>query len=226
MARLHRVLATLALLVAATALCAAPALARKRDHDKLPDRWERKFHLSTKKNDANRDRDRDGLSNFREYRVAHEPAQEGHGPRRPQGRRRAPLRLQAARPGLRQRRHQGRQGERGQDHRAHRLVDHDPARRGRQAERRPRGRLLGRRRRRSDAGDDPATIRGRPGRRPRDRRRVDDAADDDPTAGRPRRPPHDPLGDDPADDDSSDDGLRHAVRRRSSPAARRATRAR
>jgi hypothetical protein len=68
MARLHRVLATLALLVAATALCAAPALARKRDHDKLPDRWERKFHLSTKKNDANRDRDRDGLSNYREYR--------------------------------------------------------------------------------------------------------------------------------------------------------------
>jgi hypothetical protein len=68
MARLHRVLATLAVLVAATALCPAPALARKRDHDKLPDRWERKFHLSTKKNDANRDRDRDGLSNFGEYR--------------------------------------------------------------------------------------------------------------------------------------------------------------
>jgi hypothetical protein len=68
MARLHHVLATLALLVAATALCAAPALARKRDHDKLPDRWERKFHLDTKKNDAKRDRDRDGLSNYREYR--------------------------------------------------------------------------------------------------------------------------------------------------------------
>jgi hypothetical protein len=68
MARLHRVLATLALLVAATALCATPALARKRDHDKLPDRWERKFHLNTNRNDANRDRDRDGLSNYREYR--------------------------------------------------------------------------------------------------------------------------------------------------------------
>ena len=68
MARLHRVLATLTLLVAATALCAAPALARKRDHDKLPDRWERKFHLNTKRNDAKRDRDRDGLSNYREYR--------------------------------------------------------------------------------------------------------------------------------------------------------------
>jgi hypothetical protein len=67
MARLHRVLATLALLVAASALCASPALARKHDHDKLPDRWERKFHLNTKKNDAKRDRDRDGLSNYREY---------------------------------------------------------------------------------------------------------------------------------------------------------------
>ena len=55
MPRLHRLLAALTLLVAATALCAAPALARKRDHDKLPDRWERKFHLSTKKNDAKRD---------------------------------------------------------------------------------------------------------------------------------------------------------------------------
>ena len=73
MARLHRVLATLTLLVAATALCAAPALARKHDHDKLPDRWERKFHLNTKKNDAKRDRDRDGLSNYREYRAHTNP---------------------------------------------------------------------------------------------------------------------------------------------------------
>ena len=73
MARLHRVLATLTLLVAATALSAAPALARKRDHDKLPDRWERKFHLNTKKNDAKRDRDRDGLSNYREYRAHTNP---------------------------------------------------------------------------------------------------------------------------------------------------------
>jgi hypothetical protein len=63
-----RLLAALGLLVAALALTATPALARKRDHDKLPDRWERKFHLNTKKNDAKRDRDRDGLSNYGEYR--------------------------------------------------------------------------------------------------------------------------------------------------------------
>ena len=59
MARLHRVVATLTLLVAATALCAAPALARKHDHDKLPDRWERKHHLNVKKNDKK------GIQDFR-----------------------------------------------------------------------------------------------------------------------------------------------------------------
>ena len=53
------------------ALAAAPAQAR--DHDKLPDRWERKHHLNLKKNDARRDRDRDGLSNFREYRAHTNP---------------------------------------------------------------------------------------------------------------------------------------------------------
>jgi hypothetical protein len=73
MARLQRVLLTLSLLAAATALSAAPAAARKRDHDKLPDRWERKFHLNTKKNDAKRDRDRDGLSNLAEYRAHTNP---------------------------------------------------------------------------------------------------------------------------------------------------------
>jgi hypothetical protein len=73
MARLHRVLATLALLVAATALCATPALARKRDHDKLPDRWERKFHLNVHRDDGRRDADHDGLSNLREYRAHTNP---------------------------------------------------------------------------------------------------------------------------------------------------------
>jgi hypothetical protein len=68
-----RLLMTLSLVAAAIALCASPALARKRDHDRLPDRWERKFHLNLKKNDAKRDRDRDGLSNVREYRAHTNP---------------------------------------------------------------------------------------------------------------------------------------------------------
>ena len=66
-----RLLASLALLIVAAALTAAPALAR--DHDKLPDRWERKHHLNLKKNDAKRDRDRDGLYNLREYRAHTNP---------------------------------------------------------------------------------------------------------------------------------------------------------
>ena len=64
-----RVIASLAFLL--VALC--PAAAQARDHDKLPDRWERKHHLNLKKNDARRDRDRDGLSNFREYRAHTNP---------------------------------------------------------------------------------------------------------------------------------------------------------
>lgn len=68
-----RLLATLSLLVAAVALTASPALARKRDHDRLPDRWEKRHHLNLKKNDAGRDRDRDGLTNYGEYRAHTNP---------------------------------------------------------------------------------------------------------------------------------------------------------
>ncbi len=53
------------------ALTVSPAFAR--DHDKLPDRWERKHHLNVNKNDAKRDRDRDGLNNLREYRAHTNP---------------------------------------------------------------------------------------------------------------------------------------------------------
>jgi thrombospondin type 3 repeat protein len=51
--------------VAATVSAAA---ARDRDHDRLPDRWERKHHLSTHKSSGKRDPDRDRLSNWRELR--------------------------------------------------------------------------------------------------------------------------------------------------------------
>jgi hypothetical protein len=68
MSRLHRILAILALLVAAGAITTAPALARKPDRDRLPDRWEKRHHLNLKKDDSRRDRDRDGLSNYGEYR--------------------------------------------------------------------------------------------------------------------------------------------------------------
>jgi hypothetical protein len=68
MSRLPRLLATFALLVAAAALTAGPALARKHDNDRMPDRWEKRHHLNVKKDDSRKDPDRDGLSNYGEYR--------------------------------------------------------------------------------------------------------------------------------------------------------------
>jgi hypothetical protein len=52
---------------------AAMAKSRDRDHDKLPDKWEKKFHLSTHRNNAKGDPDRDGLSNLREFRAGTNP---------------------------------------------------------------------------------------------------------------------------------------------------------
>jgi Bacterial TSP3 repeat/Clostridial binary toxin B/anthrax toxin PA Ca-binding domain len=51
----------------------AVALARDRDHDRLPDRWERRHGLSLKRNSARRDPDRDRLRNRREYRLRLNP---------------------------------------------------------------------------------------------------------------------------------------------------------
>ena len=73
MSRLSRLLTTFALLVAVAALTAGPALARDRDHDRLPDKWEKRHHLNLKKDDSRRDRDRDGLSNYGEYRAHTNP---------------------------------------------------------------------------------------------------------------------------------------------------------
>jgi hypothetical protein len=59
------------------ALLALPATAlasgrhhkvRDRNHDGIPDRWEKRFHLSLKVNQARRDPDRDGLNNKQEFR--------------------------------------------------------------------------------------------------------------------------------------------------------------
>jgi len=57
---------------AALALMALPAAALARSHDRnhdgIPDKWEKHFHLSLKKNDAKGDPDRDGLNNKREFK--------------------------------------------------------------------------------------------------------------------------------------------------------------
>jgi hypothetical protein len=71
MSRLSRLSTTFALAVTAAALTAGPALAR--DHDRMPDKWEKRHHLNVKKDDSRRDRDRDGLSNYGEYRAHTNP---------------------------------------------------------------------------------------------------------------------------------------------------------
>ena len=73
MSRLSRFLTTLALLAAAAALTAGPALARKHDRDRLPDRWEKRHHLSTSVNQAGRDQDRDHLRNRAEFLAGDNP---------------------------------------------------------------------------------------------------------------------------------------------------------
>ena len=52
---------------------AASAAARDRDGDGLPDRWERKFHLSITKKSGKGDPDHDRLSNRREHRLRTNP---------------------------------------------------------------------------------------------------------------------------------------------------------
>jgi hypothetical protein len=59
----------------AMALLAVPAVsqARDRDHDGLPDKWEKQHHLSTHKNSANADADRDRVDNGNEFRERTNP---------------------------------------------------------------------------------------------------------------------------------------------------------
>jgi hypothetical protein len=56
--------------IATSATAAAP---RDRDHDRLPDRWERSHHLSTEIPSARRDPDGDHLKNRRELRLRTHP---------------------------------------------------------------------------------------------------------------------------------------------------------
>lgn len=64
--------ATVLVIVAALAL-AATAGARDRNHDRIPDRWEKRHHLSLKVKQTRRDQDRDGLRNRAEWRARTDP---------------------------------------------------------------------------------------------------------------------------------------------------------
>ncbi len=73
MPKLRTTITALAALAVLAVPAAASAKARDRDHDGMPDRWERLHHLSTARNDASRDPDRDGLRNIAEYRAHTDP---------------------------------------------------------------------------------------------------------------------------------------------------------
>lgn len=59
----------------AIGLLALPALASAadRNHDKIPDKWEKHFKLSLKVKQTKRDQDQDGLRNLAEFRSGNNP---------------------------------------------------------------------------------------------------------------------------------------------------------
>jgi hypothetical protein len=59
--------------MAIAAVAASPAAAADRNHDRIPDRWEVKHHLSLDKNQARKDQDSDGLRNRGEFMANMDP---------------------------------------------------------------------------------------------------------------------------------------------------------
>ncbi len=72
-----RLAALLAVACGALLLLALPGIAaakaKDRNHDRIPDRWEKKHKLSLKVNQARRDQDHDGLRNRAEFRAGTNP---------------------------------------------------------------------------------------------------------------------------------------------------------
>jgi hypothetical protein len=72
-----RLIKTLLAAAIAASLLVLPAGAlaksRDRDHDRMPDKWEKKHHLNVHANDARKDADRDHLSNLSEFRHHTDP---------------------------------------------------------------------------------------------------------------------------------------------------------
>jgi hypothetical protein len=76
MKRSHH-LGLLLVAISVLAMLAVPSLAaakqRDRNHDRIPDRWEKRHRLSTKVNQAQRDQDRDRLRNRAEFLAGTNP---------------------------------------------------------------------------------------------------------------------------------------------------------
>jgi hypothetical protein len=75
--RYRRMLGLLVGCLGIAALLALPAgaaaKAKDRNHDRIPDRWERHFNLSLNVNQAHRDQDRDHLTNMAEFKAGDNP---------------------------------------------------------------------------------------------------------------------------------------------------------
>jgi hypothetical protein len=61
------------LAIALFMLLAGPAMAKDRNHDRIPDRWEKRHHLSLAHKQGKRDQDHDGLNNRGEFRAHMDP---------------------------------------------------------------------------------------------------------------------------------------------------------
>ncbi|MGH2964576.1 MAG: hypothetical protein ACRDMH_04215 [Solirubrobacterales bacterium] len=71
----RKLLGSLAVAIVGLLVVALPAAAaaRDRNHDRIPDRWEKRHHLSLHKNQAQRNQDRDGLKNRQEWKAGDDP---------------------------------------------------------------------------------------------------------------------------------------------------------
>ncbi len=75
--RIRRLELTLVAALGVVAILALPAIAsakaRDRNHDGIPDRWEKRHHLSLKVNQAPLNQDKDGLNNLGEFQNGTNP---------------------------------------------------------------------------------------------------------------------------------------------------------
>ena len=73
MKRIRTAMLAVAGMLVLALVAAGPAAAKDRNHDKIPDRWEKRHNLSLKVNQAKRDQDDDDLNNRGEYRTGSDP---------------------------------------------------------------------------------------------------------------------------------------------------------
>jgi hypothetical protein len=69
----RKLVLALTLAVAASLMLASGAFAKDRNHDRIPDKWEKRHGLSLKHKQGKRDQDHDGLKNRGEWRAKLDP---------------------------------------------------------------------------------------------------------------------------------------------------------